>query len=510
MKIVLVEDEAGARNGICNMLRLHTRHELCAVATNGERGCEEIRAHQPDLVITDIRMPKMSGLEMMRTLKQEGCKAEFLILSGYSEFQYAQEALRLGAADYLLKPATPEILTESIARVEERRYAEVKYTPTVEYLMQQLLEAPTPDAGSTVLQQMAWILRVSPQQPCALLLLHLNNCRKKDEAYRRFHQAVCTAAEELCLEAMRLAPLTPRLGVLGVVGDCDKMPRLKNMLERYLLPELQQEYDCTAAFLRIPTLVHLKEGIQQLEELLLSGEEAPQKLLCELRCQGDGAGRYPAGLENEVKLSVFRHESERFVQLTEQFLAVVRAEIHSGAEQKDALLRFFSMVTMQIQEFYGESAQGAIHNGNLYRILEAVTTKELTDACQSIEQVIAEFLHARETKTSLGRLVGETIRYIEQNFQQILDQKEIAAHLGVTPEYLSAQFTRETGVSFSAYIRQYRIRQAKYYLVNTNRKIQEVGAAVGYGEPAYFNRTFRAECGMTPTEYRKNFKAGKL
>lgn len=67
MKIVLVEDEAGARNGICNMLRLHTRHELCAVATNGERGCEEIRAHQPDLVITDIRMPKMSGLEMMRT-----------------------------------------------------------------------------------------------------------------------------------------------------------------------------------------------------------------------------------------------------------------------------------------------------------------------------------------------------------------------------------------------------------------------------------------------------------
>ena len=102
------------------------------------------------------------------------------------------------------------------------------------------------------------------------------------------------------------------------------------------------------------------------------------------------------------------------------------------------------------------------------------------------------------------------MRYIEQNFQQILDPKEIAAHLGVTPEYLSAQFTRETGVSFSAYIRQYRIRQAKYYLVNTDRKIQEVGAAVGYGEPAYFNRTFRAECGMTPTEYRKNFKAGKL
>ena len=102
------------------------------------------------------------------------------------------------------------------------------------------------------------------------------------------------------------------------------------------------------------------------------------------------------------------------------------------------------------------------------------------------------------------------MRYIETHYQETLDQKEIAARMGVTPEYLSTQFTKETGTSFSAYIRQYRIRQAKFILVNTDRKMQEVGVNVGYADPAYFNRIFRGECGMTPTEYRKNFKAGSL
>lgn len=509
MKIVLVEDEAGARNGICNMLRRHTRHELCAVETNGERGCEAVKEHNPDLVITDIRMPKMSGLEMMQQLKQEGCKAEFIILSGYSDFQYAQEALRLGAADYLLKPATPEILTESVARVEEKRYAEVKYTPTVEYLMQQLLESPAGGAGNTM-QQLAWLLRIPQEQPCALILLHLNNCRQKNQEYRRFYQAVCTSAEELCLEALRLAPLTPRLGVLGVVGDCDRMPRLKTMLERYLLPELRQGFDCTTAFLRIEHLSQLVPGIHSLAEMLLSGVAEQEGMICEQQENAGQMADYPAALENDVKLSIFRHESERFLQSAEKFIAALWECGGTPAEYKDALLRFFSMVAMQMQEFYGEKSHDAFHNINLHRILDAATKKELSDACVSIEQEVAAFLRTRETKTNLGRLVGETIRWIEQNFQQVLDQKEIAAHLGVTPEYLSTQFAKETGVSFSAYIRQYRIRQAKYYLVNTDMKIQDIGVAVGYGEPAYFNRTFRAECGMTPTEYRKNFKAGKL
>lgn len=509
MKIVLVEDESGARNGICNMLRQHTRHELCAVATNGERGCEAVRRYNPDLIITDIRMPKLSGLKMMQLLKQEGCNAEFIILSGYSDFQYAQEALRLGAADYLLKPATPEILTESIARVEEKRYAEVKYTPTAEYLMQQLFESPS---GSTVdiLQQLTWALRIPPKQPCALLLLHLNHCRQKDENYRQFHQAVCTLSEELCLEALRLTPLTPRLGVLGIVGDCDRMPRLKTMLERHLLPDLQQRFNCSAAFLRIQDLSELVAGIHELLELLLSGEVGKGGMICQAQRKGFQVTGYPVELENEIKMSIFRHESENFLRGSERLVSAVRSSGSSGADQKDSLLVFFGMVAVQLQEFYGTDSHAVFSNTNLQHILDAVTGKELLDACHDIEQNVATFLHARETKTNLGWLVGKTIRYIEQNFQGVLDQKEIAAQLGVTPEYLSSQFARETGVPFSTYIRQHRIRQAKYYLVNSDMKIQEIGAAVGYGEPAYFNRTFRSECGMTPTEYRKNYKAGKL
>lgn len=509
MKIVLVEDEAAARNGISNMLRQHTQHELCAVACNGEQGFAYIQEMQPDLVITDIRMPKMSGLQMMRSLKESGCKAEFIILSGYSDFRYAQETLQLGACDYILKPVTPEILRTSIARVEEKHYSEVKFTPTAEYLLSQLMEDP--GRADDTLQQLAWMLRIPLERPCAMLLLHLNNCRSKGTFYSGFVDTILNEAEELCLEALRIIPLAPREGVLCIVGDCDKMPRLENMLAKYLVPDIRTSFDCTAAYLKIRNFHEIVGGIHHLKELLLTASRDDCEFFCESAEAAPPAARnYPTALENDIKKCIFQHDSIAFLQQARELVREIWHGGSSSIERKDELIRFFSVVGMQIQEFYGNRARNVLKNLDLHHILDAVTGKELMDASFANIDVVALFLRDHETHRHLGKLVGETVRYIETHYRETLDQKEIAARMGVTPEYLSAQFTKETGTSFSAYIRQYRIRQAKFILVNTDRKMQEVGADVGYADPAYFNRIFRSECGMTPTEYRKNFKAGTL
>lgn len=509
MKIVLVEDEAAARNGIGNMLRQHTQHELCAVAANGEQGFAYIQEMQPELVITDIRMPKMSGLQMMHSLKVAGCKAEFIILSGYSDFQYAQEALQLGACDYILKPVTPEALRTSIARVEEKHYSEVRFTPTAEYMLNQLVEG----MGDTddILQQLAWMLRIPPERPCAMLLLHLNNCRSKDAFYTGFVDAIHNEVEELCLEALRIIPLAPREGVFCIVGDCDKMPRLENMLAKYLVPDIRSSFDCTAAYLQIENFHAVVDGIGRLKELLLKTSQENEEFFCEsAAAKSPATGEYPTALENDIKKHIFQHDSAAFLEQAKKLVREVWQKDGSSIERKDELIRFFSVVGMQMQEFYGNRTRNVFKNLNLHRILDAVTGKELLDASFAIIEEVALFLRAHETQQNLGKLVGETVRYIETHYQETLDQKEIAARMGVTPEYLSTQFTKETGTSFSAYIRQYRIRQAKFILVNTDRKMQEVGVNVGYADPAYFNRIFRGECGMTPTEYRKNFKAGSL
>ncbi len=121
LKVVIVEDEDLVRRGI--VLAVDWNSMDCVVvgeAQNGEEGLEVIRRHSPDLVITDVKMPRMDGVEMIRRLKEEGCQAAFVILTAHSDFAFAHSALRLGVSDYLLKPFQDRELVEAVNTVREK------------------------------------------------------------------------------------------------------------------------------------------------------------------------------------------------------------------------------------------------------------------------------------------------------------------------------------------------------------------------------------------------------
>ncbi len=107
MKIVVVEDEIRIREGISRLLgKLKQGYEMEGEAENGQEGLELIRRVKPDVVITDIKMPKMDGLEMLKIMYREGIQAKAIVLSAYSEFEYARKAMSMGVTEYLLKPVT--------------------------------------------------------------------------------------------------------------------------------------------------------------------------------------------------------------------------------------------------------------------------------------------------------------------------------------------------------------------------------------------------------------------
>ena len=108
MRILIVEDEVRIRNGMANLIEHHTEHTVIGEAQNGEEGLEMALLYMPDLIITDIRMPVMDGLEMMRRLRAQDGDWHFVILSGYSEFEYAKKAIQYGADDYLMKQLAPD------------------------------------------------------------------------------------------------------------------------------------------------------------------------------------------------------------------------------------------------------------------------------------------------------------------------------------------------------------------------------------------------------------------
>jgi two-component system response regulator YesN len=120
MRIVIVEDEIAIREGLEKMIRGNTHHTIIGTCKNGIEGIELIREKKPDLVITDIRMSGMGGLEMLTLLKEQGEEVLSIIISGYSEFEYARQAMRLGVGEYLLKPVSIDALGNALDKIEKR------------------------------------------------------------------------------------------------------------------------------------------------------------------------------------------------------------------------------------------------------------------------------------------------------------------------------------------------------------------------------------------------------
>ena len=152
LKVVVIEDEELVRRGIVMAVDWASVDcEVVGEASNGEAGLEEIRRLRPDIVVTDIRMPRMDGLEMLRRLREEGCGVSVILLTAYSDFSYAQTALKLGAVDYLLKPFHDGELEAAVIKLRRRMEAEGSGTAPA------LPERKKGDKSKYVLQAMDYI-----------------------------------------------------------------------------------------------------------------------------------------------------------------------------------------------------------------------------------------------------------------------------------------------------------------------------------------------------------------
>ncbi|MFT4008160.1 MAG: response regulator, partial [Lacrimispora sp.] len=120
MRIIIVEDEVKIRTAMGRLIEDVTGHKVIGEAKNGKEGLELFFKYRPDLIITDIRMPEMDGLEMLKALHEKGIPFHAVILSGYAEFDYARQAMALGVNDYLLKPVSVEDVKELLERLDQK------------------------------------------------------------------------------------------------------------------------------------------------------------------------------------------------------------------------------------------------------------------------------------------------------------------------------------------------------------------------------------------------------
>lgn len=521
-KLVIADDERIIVKGLKKLIDWEALNiEIAGEAYNGEQLKKLIEYADPDIVLTDIMMPYMTGLELISWYKEQKGKAKFIFVSGYQEFSYAQEAIKNGAVDYLLKPVGADELTEAVTKairqIEEQNTAEIFQEKKDEF--QKLFEHLN-DGRNYENEDLYQIFRAEnfDYRDCFFVGICAGIC--PDEA------AKLSEASFAHFNLTRFSVFNRLMGAfaerkLGFVVKKDEnaqhmigvFPQKDRAcyIEKYVDPIRRQiEEDCGVGIcmgIGTPTVQPAEIfPSYQAAKVAFGLYHFEEKRLIEIgsihRNYEVSFEDYKESLEQAFRAILTKSPDalDRIDQVMEQIEA-----IHYGNWQA---------VIMRTMNFTGELGIRL----NQYRLLpedfyemqdklqaevEAQYTMSALRNCihRHYEDLTSRIYEKGRTQDKI--LIEDVKNYIRTHYARDLSIRELAEVACVSQNYFSAMFKKETGQNYKAFLTDIRMEKALSLLETTDDKTYEIGEAVGYNNVRRFVDTFKQRFGVSPMEYRK-------
>lgn len=531
LKVIVADDEIRICKLIINLINWEELGmEIVGVASDGIEALRLIEQEQPDLVITDIRMPGSDGLELIEKAKKLNAELEFIIISGYEEFAYAQRAMEFGVKDYLCKPINKDSLLkalgraqEAIARKEQQSNLEKEYQvikQDVEKIRASILknllfgrgEEEKAAALAELTQSPYFHFREGSFRVIAFKIDGRNlESKKLEEFLGKLAETLRLALTELAYEA-ELIQQESSLYVL-----VNYRPEIREQLEA-VLKRILNETKVSFLPFGLMLTIGLGEEVAGLDGLVAAVLSA-QKAIDDRIIKGTGrlieAARDDQGRTySEDRFCEFTKEFTKAVELLapEEINEVIRTfkedlirEKVSGSEIKRLVREIGNTYYVTLRNNKIKLAEGAAEQKQLEKLIENCSALDLLfqelgrHFAASITRLVAE-----RTQQNLGQ-IRQAKLYIEANYMKNLTLEELGSYLGFNPSYFSSLFKKETGSSFLEYLAKVRIEKAKELLKEPGLRIQDVALMVGYNDVKYFTKLFIKHTGMKPTEFRKLF-----
>ena len=497
LKVVIVEDNPTTVLSLVKTIDWDVmKCEVAGTAGDGESGGMMIRQLKPDIVLTDIRMPVKSGLDMIADVREDVPDCRFVIITGYDEFQYASQAIKLGVFDYLLKPIDNEEVMRTVRRAAAVTRRQMENDVALEQaenlkMRAQLLTLLTNDSQRG--QGVHELLAGAGLQFHTYYIMAL---QQTEERY--FSQAVLNRVEAV-LARRRMRTVTLLLYDLAVIfvprGDdgkgwheeatelaCDLFDELVNPVRIGVSGLGQSSHAIRQAYLQARRALW--------EAALRKGNRA-----CVFyEDQGDG----PVGQEHIADTQRQIDELIARAELTDGFAAeAARALAEQSGRQYSNLRAMMFLYTTGLRRRFGLSADeelDAVMSGIWF-----VSTEEDVRLC--LKELNEAFLRRMDMpKQSL--LTRNALQYINLHAIEGIQLNDVADKLCVSANYLSALIRKETGVTFHEHMLEARMNVARSMLADPRILVEEVARAVGYGNYISFYNAFKRIEHMTPTEYR--------
>lgn len=481
--VLIVEDEKLIRQGIRTMIqRSGVPVEVVMECGNGEMALEILQSQKVDVMFTDIRMPKMTGIELVQKIQGLPDKPIIIAISGYADFSYAVEMLRSGVREYLLKPLEREKLWDIMRKLEnelaESRensrtskrlgHQQFKYLMLNEKITEEELNTMQSEYESEFDLYAYYVYAVNPKE-----------IKTAEEKYIYLHNV---EGYDVYLVSEKNAPLL-----------------LKN--------ELAQEYVGTSM---------LHSGIREMRTAYREAVDARCRAFCTNRmlCRaGEAQKRIPEDFYGQGQKLIGEEMKLQRVQLL-------------GTDKKDELVKAWNGLFYAVKNEWISPVDFTKCMDDFFKEVRKTYRNMLTDDEDSLRRLAEHYgfpalavwqtefmewtldLHERinsqfDTNKNQQK-IKQAIDYIRDNFDKDLNMAVVSNHFSMNYSLFSYLFKEYTGSNFVNYLKGIRMQEAKKLLAETDLRIIEISAKVGYDNEKHFMKIFKASCGVSPSEYRKN------
>lgn len=539
IKVFLVEDEMVIRRGIKNSIDWEKEgYIFCGEASDGELAYPMIIKEKPDILITDIRMPFMDGLELCKLVKKELPNIKILILSGYDEFDYAKEAIRLGVTEYLLKPISSGKLLEALNGVSESIRREKEDKDLVRKYMEEMRENTEHEKQKFFEQMIAGNLSMADALETGkkyemnlsagmynLLLFRFTlgeENRKSRELLGEAEYAIKKLTERLEYVFEFQRDVEGWAFLLMADNEEQMSERVKELSKD--LEEIMKNYSTIAYFGGIG------QPVARLRELEESFREAERALAARFTMElnriisvEDIRMAQNVDTLDDIEITSFG-EIEKTRTMLEKFLnngaedeidEFVDVYINELPEEnlKSVLMRQYIIMDAYIvmmsfcEKIEGIEGEMQAQSEELKNSMKTIQTLE--EIKNYIRMLLKKIIGVRDTIS--GRRYSDIIEIAKDQIRKTYMSDEIslntiAAEVGMSPSYFSSIFSKEMGKTFVEYLTEIRMDRAKELLMCSSMKTSEIGYEVGYKDPHYFSYIFKKTQNCTPKEFRARGK----
>lgn len=526
LKLIIADDEKWVRTAIKTVIPFEKLNmTLACEAADGIEALELCRQYEPDIMLTDIMMPGIDGLELIKEVRSMLPNLRIAVISGYNEFEYAKTAMKYGINDYLLKPVDEEELTQVLERIgkeiyeqkrlekemgdEKERYRTAlpvvseaflnqvisKNSMTSEKIRSELYKygIDFPENSFTVCltspdeslkfedsrKTMKYLKRLvkwsmkrysgavtfSLEQDKTVLVSIINGDNKPDSIKKSF---------KLCNRIMQ-----KKFGISISTGVSGSSRQISVLHELYL----NAAEALSARFWHVPGALVFYEDVYITDDLDLTLPESMlNKIILNMKLSNlQTAISYVESISTSLGNSFIRPAlvKEFFWQFLQSIIILLNIQL--------PFIRHETMVT-------GTQPYD--------RIRETLFLNSLSDSVKELLEHIYDFYHDKNPLDS-SNLIEKAKKIIESNYAGDISLEQVAKHVHLSPAYLSELFKKETGMSFIDYKTITRIERAKELLMAPYANISEISLKVGYSDPKYFSKLFKKITGKTICEYKK-------